>query len=114
MRISFVITGLGMGGAEVQLCMLAAGLMRRGAAVQIISMLSMIADHPELADGAIPVRTLGMSRGRWKPSHFVRYIQSVRAFRPDIIHAHMFHAIMLARLARPFTHGPIVCTAQTT
>jgi glycosyltransferase involved in cell wall biosynthesis len=114
MRITFVITGLGMGGAEVQLCLLAAGLMRRGAAVQIISMLSMIADHPELADGAIPVRTLGMSRGAWKPSHFVRYIKAVREFRPDVIHAHMFHAILLARLGRPFTHGPLVCTAQNT
>lgn len=103
-----------MGGAEVQLCMLAAGLLRRGSAVQIISMLSVIADHPQLADGSIPVRTLGMSRGRWNPSHFVRYIQAVRAFRPNIIHAHMFHAIMLARLGRPFTHGPIVCTAQAT
>lgn len=101
-----------MGGAEVQLCMLAEGLRRRGAAVQIISMLSVIADHPQLAGGSIPVRTLGMNRGRWKPSHFVQYINAVREFRPDVIHAHMFHAILLARLGRPFTHGPLVCTAQ--
>jgi glycosyltransferase involved in cell wall biosynthesis len=103
-----------MGGAEVQICMLAAGLLRRGASVQIVPMLSVIAEHPQLADGSIAVSTLGMTRGRWKPSHFVRYIKTVRAYRPDIVHSHMFHANLLARIGRPFIHTPLVCTAHNT
>ncbi len=114
MRVTFVITGLGMGGAEVQACSLAAGLLRRGASVQIVPMLSVIAEHPQLADGSIAVSSLGMTRGRWKPSHLVRYIKTVRAYRPDIVHSHMFHANLLARIGRPFIHAPLVCTEQNT
>ena len=112
MRVAFVITGLGMGGAEVQVCNLAAGLLRRGATVQIISMLDTIANHPQLTSGSIPVRTLGMKRGHWSPSDLLEYIKIVRAYRPDVIHAQLFHAIVLARLGRPFTGAPLVCTAQ--
>src|SRR5258707_942607 len=113
MRIAFVITGLGMGGAEVQVCTLAAGFVRRGATVQIISMQSVIAEHPQLSAGSIDVRTLGMTRGRWKPSDLGHYVKIVRQYRPDIIHAQMFHANLMARLGRPFTRAPLVCTAQS-
>jgi glycosyltransferase involved in cell wall biosynthesis len=101
-----------MGGAEVQVCTLAAGLVRRGATVQIISMMDAIANHPQLSTGSIPVRTLGMKRGHWKPGDLLHYIKLVRAYRPDIVHAQLFHATLLARLGRPFTSAPLVCTAQ--
>ena len=112
MRIAFVITGLGMGGAEVQVCNLAAGLLRRGATVQIISMIDTIANHPQLTSGSIPLRTLGMKRGHWSPNDLLEYIKVVRAYRPDVVHAQLFHAILMARLGRPFTRAPLVCTAQ--
>src|SRR5262249_32833189 len=112
MRITFVITGLGMGGAEVQVCTLAAGLTARGARVSIISMLPERAAHPQLADGSISVSTLGMKRGRWSPGDLLRYVKLVRAWRPDIVHAQMFHANVLARAGRPFLNVPLVCTAQ--
>src|SRR5215472_14042685 len=112
MRIAFVITGLGMGGAEVQVCNLAAGWVRRGAVVQIISMLDKIAPHPQLADGSIVVRTLGMERGRWSPRHLARYVREARRFQPDVVHAQLFHASLLARVGRPLVRKPLVCTAQ--
>ncbi len=112
MRITFVITGLGMGGAEVQVCTLAAGLLRRGAALQIVAMLPDRAEHPQLSGGAITVDTLGMTRGRWQTSDLFRYAKTVRAFRPDIVHSHMVHANLLARLGRPLVRTPLVCTAQ--
>jgi glycosyltransferase involved in cell wall biosynthesis len=113
MRVTFVITGLGMGGAEVQVCTLAAGLSGRGATVQIVSMLSKIAEHPQLSAG-VSVSTLGMTRGRWTPGDLVRYVRTVRALRPDIVHSHLFHANLLARVGRPFVHTPLVCTAHNT
>ena len=45
-----------MGGAEVQVCTLAAGFSGRGATVQIVSMLSKRAEHPERAKSA-PMQT---------------------------------------------------------
>src|SRR5262249_26121540 len=90
----------------------AAGLLRRGATVRIISMLSAIAKHPQLSDGSIPVSTLGMTRGHWKPSDLVRYVEIVRAYHPDLVHSQMFHANILARAGRPFIPTPLVCTEQ--
>jgi len=112
MRVAFVIADLGMGGAEAQVCSLAAGLVRRGVKVQIIPMAPLIAEHPQLSSVLIPVRTLGMTQGRWTPGDFFRYLRTVREFRPDIIHAHMFHASLLARVGRLFTGGRVVCTVH--
>src|ERR1700687_2793940 len=114
MRIAFVATGLSMNGAAVQVCNLAAGLLRRGASVQIVSLLSQVAEHPHLADGSIAVSTLAMTRGQWKASHLVQYIKTGRAYRPDIVHSHMFHANLLTRVGRPCIHTPLVCTEQAT
>lgn len=114
MRITFVITGLGMGGAEVQVCTLAEGFVRRGADVQIVAMMSTRAPHPQLGNGAIEVRTLGMTRGRWSFGDLVRYVKVVRAFHPDIVHSQMFHANVLARVGRPFVGTPLICTSQNT
>src|SRR5216684_2879 len=111
MRITFVITGLGMGGAEVQVSTLAAGFSGRGATVQIVSMLSKIAEHPQLS--RIPVSTLAMTRGKWSPRDLVRYIKTVRGYQPDIVHSHLFHANLLARIGRPFVRTPLVCTVDT-
>ncbi len=112
MRITFVITGLGMGGAEVQVSTLAAGFSGRGATVQIVSMLSKIAEHPQLS--RIPVSTLAMTRGKWSPRDLVRYIKTVRGYQPDIVHSHLFHANLLARIGRPFVRTPLVCTVHNT
>jgi len=101
-----------MGGAERQVCILAAGLVGRGASVQIVSMLNTIANHPQLATASFQVRTLGMKRGHWKPTDLLNYIKVVRAYRPDVIHAQLFHANLLARVGRPFTRAPLVCTVQ--
>jgi glycosyltransferase involved in cell wall biosynthesis len=113
MHITFVITGLGMGGAEVQVSTLAAGFSGRGATVQIVSMLSKIAAHPQLS-AKIPISTLGMTRGKSTPGDLVRYVKTVRAHRPDIVHSHLFHANLLARIGRPFVRTPLVCTAHNT
>src|SRR6202158_1254731 len=70
------------------------------------------AEHPQLYGGAITVDTLGMMRGRWKTSDLFRYAKTVRAYHPDIVHSHMIHATLLARLGRPLVGTPLVCTAH--
>src|SRR5215831_1599569 len=76
MGVAFVIADLGMGGAEGQVCSLAAGLVRRGVEVQIIPMAPFIAEHPQLSSVLIPVRTLAMTQGRWTPGDFFRYLRT--------------------------------------
>src|SRR5690606_14611404 len=39
----------------------------------------------------------------------------VKSFSPDVVHSHMFHANLLARLCRCFISMPrLVCTAHST
>jgi glycosyltransferase involved in cell wall biosynthesis len=52
-----------------------------------------------------------MKRGRPTPAAFVRYGRFVRQWRPDLVHSHMVHANLLARLGRVFAPStPVVCT----
>lgn len=114
MKIAFVITGLGLGGAEVQVSQLATGLAARGVEVCLLSMIAPTAVHPVLRAAGIAVRTLGMTRGRASVGHLVRYAQILRSWRPDVVHSHMFHANLLARLGRPVVRAPVICTVHNT
>jgi glycosyltransferase involved in cell wall biosynthesis len=55
-----------------------------------------------------------MTRGRVRPNDLIRYVRAVREFKPDIVHAHMIHANLLARAGRLFVRVPLVCTAHNT
>ena len=113
--ILFVITGLAFGGAEVQVVSLARKLRQRGWSVTVVSLMSPRAFVEELGADGVEVASLGMERGRadWRAVWKLREV--VRRHRPQVVHSHMVHANLLARVTRILAPVPaLVCTAHNT
>ena len=100
LRIQFVTTSLMLGGAEGQVFLLAAEAKRRGHEVSMVTMRDPEAFEDELRTLGIPLHSLAMRRGVGDPRALVRLARLVRAERPDVVHSHMVHANLLARLTR--------------
>lgn len=112
-RILKVTTGLAYGGAETQLKNVALCLKRRGWSPSVASMLPPCAYVEELEAAGICVYDLRMRRKVPDPRAIVRLIATVRRERPLLIHSHMVHANLLARVARLFVKVPVlICTAH--
>ncbi len=114
LSLVFLITGLAYGGAETQLVNLATKLKERGWDVRVVSMLPPQAFTDELKQAGIPLATLDMRRGVADPRAVFRLVKMLREWKPDIVHSHMIHANLLARIARIFYRIPvIICTAHS-
>jgi glycosyltransferase involved in cell wall biosynthesis len=111
-RILLLSTNLGFGGgAEDQVQQLALELSARNWTVGILSMLPPSPLSRELEGSNVGIGTLNMKRGIPDPRTITKLARIIRRFRPDVLHSHMTHANLLARVARPLAHVPaLVCT----
>lgn len=112
-RILYVITSLDVGGAERQVMDIA----RRMAKDHDVCICYLTGEQALSTQGApIQVEALGMRKGIG--SFFSGYFKLrllVRKFRPDVVHSHMVHANILARLVRLSLRFPVlVCSAHST
>jgi glycosyltransferase involved in cell wall biosynthesis len=100
MRILFLSTSMGMGGADSQLLSAARVMMARGHEVIIVSLTPL--GPMGLQARALGIRTesLEMRRGVPDPRGLVRLARMTRDWRPDVVHSHMVHANLLARALR--------------
>lgn len=109
MRILMVVTGMGMGGAERLVADLADAIP---AEVRIVYLRGPAQVSPHRTDASL--ESLGFESSRDALPACARYLRIVREFRPDIIHAHMFHAVVLARLLHPATpSAKLISTMHT-
>jgi len=112
-RILIVITTLGFGGAETQVVRLASELKRRGWMVGIACLLKPAAWSEQLEKQGVEVYSLEMKRGVPDLRAILRLRELVKSFRPSIVHSHMVHANLLARITRLICPMPaLVCTAH--
>ncbi|WP_068621027.1 glycosyltransferase [Paenibacillus tuaregi] len=113
-RVLFLITGLDYAGAENQVVQLCRALRAKDYSVLLISMVKPVAYLDELQEMGVEVRSLHMRRGVADPRAIFRLKRIIRAFQPDIVHSHMVHANLLARLTRVFVRMPLlICTAHS-
>jgi glycosyltransferase involved in cell wall biosynthesis len=98
MRIMYILTSLGVGGAERQALALAERMAARG---HSISLLVLRDRQPEEWPTSLDPVRLDMRKtpgsilaGLWKARHLLR------DFHPDLIHSHTFPANMAARLLK--------------
>lgn len=110
-RIAFVSTNLARGGAESQVALLAAGLGRRGWEVSVISLLPPMAFERELRAAGVAVYSLDMRPGFPNPAGYMRLLRILRDLRPQVVHSHMFHANLLARVARLIAPIPVLVSS---
>ena len=115
MNILLVITGLGIGGAEKQVCDLADKFFQLGHQVKLISLSKSFSEQTLPKNNQIEISYLNMTKD---PLSLVRaYFQlrnEIKTFKPDVIHSHMFHANLMARLIRLSTKvDRLICTAHS-
>lgn len=113
-RCLLLTTGLAYGGAETQVSHLAMRLKARGWEVQVVSLMSPKAYVEELEAFGVTLFSLGIRRKLPNPRPILKLAQFIRKWRPHIMHSHMVHANILARLVRPLARVPvIICTAHS-
>ncbi|KWR90164.1 glycosyltransferase [Cupriavidus sp. IDO] len=112
MRILLVTTGLKVGGAELQVAALARAFLALGHAVTILSLSS--GKEIDLPADACLVE-LNMCKTPMDMARaLLRARVLIKAWHPDVIHAHMVHANLFARLlTRIVRCPPLVCTAHS-
>ncbi|MGX5098456.1 glycosyltransferase [Enterobacter cloacae] len=105
MRATLIITGLSMGGAEKQVCDLADELSCKGVQIQLISMSGKILISPSNKE----IEIISLSMRRNPLSFLLTYFKvrkEIKKFKPDVVHSHMVHANIFARLLRITTPMP--------
>jgi glycosyltransferase involved in cell wall biosynthesis len=108
MRILFLSTSMGMGGADSQLLAAAQELRARGHDVLIVSLTPLGPMGLRARSLGIITESLEMPRGIPDPRGLVRLIRLVRGWRPDVLHSHMVHANLMARALRLVTPVPVL------
>lgn len=97
-RVLFIVTGLGTGGAEKQLARLAPRLIDGGFAVSVIALRGgPVAD--ELRGLGVPVTILGVSGFATAGRALGRLLRLTHSFDPDVIQGWMYHGNLAAALA---------------
>ena len=107
--IVFVITSLGLGGAETQLQDLALRFKARGWKVTAVSMIP--ADQGRattLRQAGITVESLDMKPGVATFAALRNLAAIIRRDSPQVVHAHMVHANLLTRLTRLLVRMPLL------
>jgi glycosyltransferase involved in cell wall biosynthesis len=107
-RILFLSTSMGMGGADQQLLSAALRLRSRGHEILIVSLTPLGPMGLEARSLGLRTESLEMARGVPDPRGLVKLVRLVRAWRPDVVHSHMVHANLMARVLRLLAPVPVL------
>src|SRR5687768_16941840 len=99
---------MGMGGADQQILSAAKTLRDRGWDARIVSLTSLGPMGLQAGQQGIPTSSLEMPRGIPDPRGVMRLTRMVRSWEPQILHSHMIHANLMARLLRPLAPVPVL------
>lgn len=114
MLLDYIITQLDVGGVT-QIVSLIERLKRRDHTLRLISLLPALAFTERLSRSGISIHILNMRSKFDTPLALLRLVRLLKSSPPDILHAHCFHANMLARMVHPFLPKlKILCTAHNT
>jgi glycosyltransferase involved in cell wall biosynthesis len=100
MRVLYLSSSMGMGGADKLLITAAQEMRARGHEALIVSLTPLGPMGLEARSLGIRTESLEMRRGIPDPRGLLRLIRIVRAWKPDVLHSHMIHANLMARALR--------------
>lgn len=113
MRILYLITGLGMGGAEKVVAGLADAFAAKGHVVCIAYMTGSALVLP--SNKNIRIIDLKIVSKLHTLGAFLKLRQLIKDYRPDVLHSHMVHANIFARIVRLTTPiNLLISTAHST
>ena len=98
MKILYVITGLGLGGAERVVVDLADKMSQLGYEVKIAYLTGKVIIEPKNKE--IEIIFLGLYNILYLISAYNKLRNLIYRFKPDVVHSHMFHSNILTRLVR--------------
>ncbi|HEX8363227.1 MAG TPA: glycosyltransferase [Longimicrobium sp.] len=101
-----VISGLGTGGAEMMLRKLVLGTQGRTLNNEVVSLGTLGTIGEELAAAGVPVVALGMGAGGSNGRAVLRLVRHMRASRPDVVQAWMYHANLIGGFAARLAGAP--------
>ena len=111
MNILYIITGLGLGGAEKVVCDLADQMSALGHQVKIAYLVGEVLVRPNSIH--IEIVPLGLHSLYDFYSASKKYRKLIQDFQPDVVHAHMVHANIFTRINRIGCAIPkLICTAH--
>ena len=113
MRVAYLLTSLGAGGAERQVLGLARRMAERGHVVKLFVLLP-----PGSGDLSVDTTAslfeivhLNMRKNLLSVAAGMRYgLGELRRFGPDLVHSHNFHGNIVARLLAAVTGTPLIST----
>jgi len=112
MKILYVITGLAQGGAEKVVCDLANSMFEKGHEVKIAYLTGSVLTKPTHSE--IELININLNSLMSFPMAYQKLSKIIKNYQPDIVHAHMIHANILARLVRLTTPiKKLICTAHS-
>jgi len=108
-HIALVIPGLDrIGGAERQTILLAKGFRKRGNRVSVVALSGTGgAAARELTEAGVAFLTLKMRKGLADARGWLRFQCWLWRERPDVVHAHLAHAVWLTRWSRLTAPVPV-------
>ena len=111
MKVLYVITGLGQGGAERVVCDLADQMHQRGHSVKIAYLTGDVFTKPRCPE--IELIKINLNSLWLVPLAYIKLSKVIRIFKPDVVHSHMVHANIFTRLVRITTPiKKLICTAH--
>jgi glycosyltransferase involved in cell wall biosynthesis len=112
MKILFVISGLGRGGAEAQVILLSKALVLAGHHAGIYALSRRTERLHELEGSGVEV-VVDDKRSRVAPGVLARLRRHIRASRPDVVHSFQCDADIYARLAAAHTGATVLNSERT-
>lgn len=107
LRVCFVTTGLGTGGAEMMLWQLLGRFDRARISPSVISLTPGGKYLPLIQEGGTPVISLDMPAGRPGPRALARLWLAMWRLRPQVLMGWMYHGCLAAALARLALPWPV-------
>lgn len=112
MKILYVITGLGQGGAERVVCDLANSMFEKGHEVKIAYLTGNVLTKPIHSE--IELVNINLNSLMSLPLAYQKLSKTIKNYQPDIVHTHMIHANLFTRLVRIIIPiKKLICTAHS-
>ncbi|MGH3888625.1 MAG: glycosyltransferase [Pseudonocardiaceae bacterium] len=108
MKVLHVITGLGVGGAELQLRSV---LQHTRHQCDVVTLYNPGAVAEMISGDRVRVRDLGMARNT-ELTALLRLARLIRADGYDVVHAHLYRSCIYGRLAARLAGTPVVVTTE--
>ena len=115
MKILYLITSWDFGGAEMQVLQLVEKMQALNHNVLVVSIIKPELEFIKKSDKKnIEVQSLEIKKGVPDIRALIRLRRIIKTFKPDVLHAHMIHAVILARTTRLIASVPkLISTAHS-